>query len=235
MNESIVAIEKRAEEAHAEASAIVIRDQDTLTRANAKTIAIKGLIKEIDDTFEPIYKAQKATAALTKETWDRFRVPLDMDFKRIKKDVGDYQVEQDRLKREAEHRIWQAEQDKLKAEAEARRVAEEALRKAALAEAKGNQDKADKILEKAAVQETKISEKIEAATVAASAPIPEPVKASGFSYRTDWDIKLIDINAVPREYLMFDEVKARKVVRASKGAVKIEGVLNIEKRIDVQR
>jgi hypothetical protein len=235
MNESITAIEKRAEEAHSEASAIIIRDQDSMSLANAKTIAIKGLIKEIDDTFRPIYDAQKSTAALTKETWDRFRVPLDGDYRRIKNDIGAFLAEQDRIKREAELRAWQAEQEKIRAEAEARRVAEEALRKAAIAEANGQNDKAEKILNKAAAQETKISEKIEAASVAAAAPIPVRVQTVGISTREDWDIDLIDISQVPRDYLMFDEVKARKVVRASKGSIQIPGVKNVKKTIVSQR
>lgn len=235
MNETITAIEKRATDAHAEAVAIIIRDQDSLTRANAKSIAIKGLIKEIDDTFKPIYDAQKATAALTKETWDRFRVPLDGDYRRIKGDIGSFLVEQDRLKREAEHRAWLAEQEKIRAEAEARRIAEEALRKAAIAEANGQNERAEKILNKAAKEETKISEKIEAATVAAAAPIPVQAQTIGISTREDWDIELLDIGMVPREYLTFDEVKARRVVRASKGLIQIPGVKNIKKTIVSQR
>jgi hypothetical protein len=235
MNESITAIEKRAEEAHAEASAIIIRDQDSMSLANAKTIAIKGLIKEIDDTFKPIYDAQRSTAALTKETWDRFRVPLDGDYRRIKADIGAFLAEQDRIKREAELRAWQAEQAKIKAEAEARRVAEEALKKAAAAEAKGDNEKAEKILNAAAAKEDKINGQIEAAIVAAAAPIPARVQTVGISTREDWDIDLIDISQVPRDYLMFDEVKARKVVRASKGSIQIPGVKNVKKTIVSQR
>jgi len=235
MNETIVALEKRVADAHAEAITIIIHDQTSLTRANEKSLGLKALIKFIDDTFKPLYDADRAKAALTKETWDRFRVPPDTDYRRIKADIGNFLAEQDRLKREAEHRAWLAEQEKIKAEAEARRVAEEALRKAALAEAKGQSDKAEQILNKAAALETKISETIKINSVAAAAPIPARVQTVGISTREDWDIELIDINLVPREYMMFDEVKARKVVRASKGAVQIPGIKNIKKTIVSQR
>jgi hypothetical protein len=235
MNETITAIEKRATDAHAEAAAIIIRDQDTLTLANTKTLMLKALIKEIDDTFKPIYDAQKTTAKLTKDTWDSFRVPLDMDYCRIKTSIGAFLTEQDRLKKEAEHRAWQAEQEKVRAEAEARRVAEEALKKAAALEAKGQNEKAEQVLNKAAAQETKIAEKIEAATVAAAAPIPLRVQTSGISTRPDWDVKLRDINLVPREYMMWDEVKSRKAMRDSKGTIEIPGVDKIEKTIVSQR
>ena len=245
MNETnIVALEKRVTEAVAEATAIIIRDQDSLTRANAHSLGLKALIKEIDETFGPIYDSQKESLAITKEKWNRYRLPPDTQYRRIKADIGSFLVEQDRLKREAEHRAWQAEQEKIKAEAEARRVAEEALRKAAVAEAKGQNDKAEQILNKAAALETKISETIKINSVAAAAPIPARVQTVGISTREDWDIELIDISLVPREYMMFDEVKARKVVRASKGAVQIGmirdgifalGVKNIKKTIVSQR
>ncbi len=235
MNETITALEKRVADGVADASAIVIRDQGSLTLANGKTRLLKALIQEIDETFKPIHDAQKATAALTKETWDRFRVPPDKEYRRIKSDIGNFLIEQDRLKREAEHRAWQAEQEKIKAEAEAKRVAEEALKKAAALEAKGQNDKAEQVLNKAAAQETKIAETIKINSAAAAAPIPPPVQTVGISTREDWDIELIDINLVPREYMVFDEVKARKVIRASKGSVQIPGVKNIKKTIVSQR
>jgi hypothetical protein len=235
MNETITALEKRVTESVAEASAIIIRDQETLTVANTKSRFLKGLLQEIDDTFKPIHDSQKATAALTKETWDRFRVPPDKEYRRIKADIGTFLEKQEQLKREAEHRVWLAEQEKIKAEAEARRVAEEALRKAAVLEAKGQNEKAEQVLNKAAAQETKIAETIKVNSIAAAMPIPEPVKTIGISTREDWDIELIDIDLVPRDYLVFDDVKARKVVRASKGAVQIPGVKNIKKTIVSQR
>jgi hypothetical protein len=241
---TITALEKRVTESVAEASAIVIRDQGSLTRANEKSRLLKALIQEIDDTFKSIYDKAKETVSEAKAKWDRFRLPADTEYRRIKSDIGNFLAEQDRLKREAEHRVWLAEQEKIKAEAEARRVAEEALKKAAAAEAKGQNDKAEQILNKAAAQETKISETIKINSIAAAVPIPAPVQTVGISTREDWDIELIDINLVPRDYLMFDEVKARKVVRASKGAVQIGmiregvftlGVKNIKKTIVSQR
>ena len=234
-HEIITALEKRVVDAHAEAMTIIIHDQESLTRANEKSLGLKALIKFIDDTFKPLYDADRAKAALTKETWDSFRIPPDTDYRRIKSDIGTFVVEQGRLKREAEHRVWLAEQEKIKAEAEAQRVVEEALRKAAAAEAKGQNDKAEQILNKAAALETKIAEKIEAANNLATAPIPARVQTVGISTRQDWDVRLIDINLVPREYMMWDEVKSRKAMRDSKGTIKIPGVDKIEKTIVSQR
>lgn len=235
MSETITAIEKRVADAHAEAAAIIIRDQDGLTRANEKSLVLKALIKEVDDTFEPLYKKAKESAALAKATWDRYRVPLDGDYRRIKGEIGAFLIEQDRLKKEAEHRAWMAEQEKIRVEAEARTVAEEALRKASIAEKNGHNERAEKILNKAAEEETKISERIAVATAAAAAPIPVRAQTIGISTREDWDIELVDVNLVPREYMVFDDVKARRDVRASKGAAQIPGIKNIKKTIVSQR
>jgi len=233
-HEIITALEKRVVDAHAEAMTIIIHDQESLTRANEKSLGLKALIKFIDDTFKPLYDADRAKAALTKETWDSFRIPPDTDYRRIKSDIGTFVVEQGRLKREAEHRVWLAEQEKIKLDADRKRIEEEAIRKAAEAELKGDNEKAAAILEKAVAKEEKLSAKIEeAATVAAY--VPPPVKTVGISTREDWDIELLDINLVPRDYLMFDEVKARKVIRASKGTIQIPGVKNVKKTIVSQR
>jgi len=233
-HEIITALEKRVTEAVAEATAIIIRDQDSLTRANAHSQCLKALIKEIDETFEPIYDSQKESLAITKEKWNRYRLPPDTQYRRIKGDIGAFIVEQDRLKREAEHRAWLAEQEKIKLDADRKRIEEEAIRKAAEAELKGDNEKAAAILEKAVAKEEKLSAKIEeAATVAAY--VPPPVKTVGISTREDWDIELLDINLVPRDYLMFDEAKARKVIRASKGTIQIPGVKNVKKTIVSQR
>lgn len=235
MTETIMALEKRVTKARAEAAAIIIRDQDSLTRANEKSLGLKALIKEVDATFGPIYKKAKETTIQAKETWDQYRLPLDAEYRRIKSEIGTFLTEQDRLKREAEHRAWMAEQEKIRAEAEVGRVAEEALRKASVAEKNGHNERAEKILNKAAEEETKISERIEVATAAAAAPIPVRAQTIGISTREDWDIELMDVNLVPREYLSFDDVKARRDVRASKGAVQIPGVKNIKKTIVSQR
>jgi len=83
------------------------------------------------------------------------------------------------------------------------------------AEAKGNFAKAEALAQEAVnVMEAKIEE----------APVvPAPV-ATGLSLRKVWKFRIKDAALLPREYLIPDEVKIGRVVRALKGDAKIPGV-----------
>jgi hypothetical protein len=52
----------------------------------------------------------------------------------------------------------------------------------------------------------------------------ETPRVAGISYRETWKHRVTDVNKVPREYLMVDEQKLRRVVAAMKGQIKIAGV-----------
>lgn len=67
---------------------------------------------------------------------------------------------------------------------------------------------------------------------APSAIVPKTVKTedgSGVTFREDWDFEVVDANAVPREHMMPDEVKIRKLVRA--GLRNIPGLRIFPKKV----
>lgn len=66
----------------------------------------------------------------------------------------------------------------------------------------------------------------------AAAPV---AKAEGVSFREIWDFELEDLAAVPREYLLVDEVRVRAVVRALKSLTRIPGVRVFSRRIAAVR
>jgi hypothetical protein len=55
-------------------------------------------------------------------------------------------------------------------------------------------------------------------------------KPEGTSFVTDWDIEIIDLALVPIEFMIPDEKRILKTVKASKGQRSIPGVRIIEKR-----
>lgn len=82
--------------------------------------------------------------------------------------------------------------------------------------------------------------KIEASRIAADllagrSVTPVTVSAPEVSYRSDWVYEIIDIDAVPREYLCLDEKKVALIVRAMKETTKIPGVKAVERKTLVQR
>lgn len=109
---------------------------------------------------------------------------------------------------------------------EAQRVAEELARKererlaelARKAEERGATEKAQQFMERAAV---------------VVAPIVQTVapKVAGIATRKDYTFEIVDAAQLPREYLMPDEQKIRKVVRAMGADTSIPGVRLIEREI----
>lgn len=126
--------------------------------------------------------------------------------KRIKAEMAAYQA-----RRDAETRSLQMEAEaKARAEAEKARAALE--KKAEKAEKKGDEEKALALRDEAAF----------------IAPVPVvvagPARQEGISYREEWSAEIVDIGAVPREYLLPNMTALNALAKATKGTVKIPGV-----------
>ena len=70
-----------------------------------------------------------------------------------------------------------------------------------------------------------IDEAAKAEAAMAPAPIvPEAPKTAGLAMRDNWCFEVVDPAAVPREYLIINEVAIGKIVRALRGKIEIPGV-----------
>jgi hypothetical protein len=103
---------------------------------------------------------------------------------------------------------------RLKAEEEARKERE---RLAKLAEKQIDSGKVEKAEETIAKMEN-------VAPVVTPIIMPQIQKQKGESTRKNWKFEIIDEKQIPREYLLVDETKIRKVVQALKGDTNIPGV-----------
>jgi len=203
------------------ASVLAVVDQVTLTAANGMLLAIKGLRKQIDETFNPIIDKAHQAHREALDQKKRHEEPLALAERTIKGRIGAYLQEEDRKRREAEAAAYRAEQERIRLEAEATRKAEEALRRAEAAEAKGETEKADAILNRATAS---IDKTLAAIPVPPPAPAPRPITAPGISSREVWLFQVVDPSLIPREYLSVDETKIRKIVQITKGGTNIPGV-----------
>lgn len=186
-----------------------VKDQPSLDVANEFLKSIKSLAARIAETFDPqISRAHELHKSLLAEK-KKFTNPLDDAEKIVKRTIAGYLAEEDRKRREAEA-------ERARIEAEARAEADKKLRAVEKAEAKGNFAKAEALAQEAVnVMEAKIEE----APVVPDAPV-----ATGLSLRKVWKFRIKDAALLPREYLIPDEVKIGRVVRALKGDAKIPGV-----------
>lgn len=171
---------------------------------------LKQKTAEVTVFFKPMkdsaYQAHKAICDREKAMLS----PLKNAEKIIKKTMGDYLMEQERKRREAEEAMRKA------AEAEMQRKLEEAAK----LESSGNQEKAEAAFEDAVVMD-------EAASCF-SAASAKP-KVSGVSTSKDWEITGIDSAAVPvvfngMELRPVDQAAVMRLIRASKGKIEIPGI-----------
>lgn len=196
---------------------ITIKSQAELDLATEILKEIKSRYKELEtqrkEITAPLDKAKKAVM-------DLFRTPLEnleKAEKKLKAGITAYTAEMERKAREEQLRLQklaeeEAEKERKKLEAKIKRAEESG--------------KVDKVEELQAQKE-------------AIAPIEVPVitpqveKPKGIAFREVWSAEVVDINQLPREYLIPDMQKLNKVAQATKGTISIPGVKFIMQKVVV--
>lgn len=173
-----------------------------------KTAEVKAFFKPMKDSAHQAHKAvcDRETAMLK---------PLTNAERIIKQSCGVFLQEKERKRREAEEAARRA--------IEAER--ERALKEATEAEAAGDTDTAEERFNDAVIMDS---------ATAYAMSSPEKPKIAGTSVSKDWEIKSIDQSAVPVEFggmviRPVDEAALKRLIRASRGTIKIPGVVYQEK------
>lgn len=198
-----------------EVNKLVITNQDDYQRAAEFGRAIKQEVAAVKEFFKPLKDAaHKAHAAICEKEKSALK-PLESAEKLIKSSMSNYLEEEERKRREAEESARKA------AAAEMERKLNEAV---ALSE-QGRNDEADAVLEEAEIMNSVAS------TLAFDADKP---KADGVSTKVDYEIVNIDASKVPVEVAgveirPVDTAAVMRLIRASKGKIKIEGIEYKEK------
>lgn len=196
------AVEQKALAIPDQAKLIVVSDKDSMAMADNTVEAITAMMKEVDTVFKPM--ADKAFAAHREITgrWKTIKQPLDDAKTYLVNQVKSYQR---KVREEAE-----AEQRRL-AEIARKQEEERRLAEAIEAEKEGNVEEAQAIIEEEMFIPTPIVK-------------PDVPKVDNRKYATRWAWKVTDINKVPREYLIVDQIKMNGIVRAMKGGTHIPGI-----------
>lgn len=162
--------------------------------------SIKTMMIRVDKEFdENIQKAHATWKGLLGQK-AKYSAPLKDAELLIKRKMGDYNNEQERIAREKQAKI----------EEQARKEREALLKKAQEAEAKGKSEKAEELRQQAATAPVPVVEKA----------VP---KVAGVKTIDDWKVEVTDPALVPKEYWIIDTAKMEKVVKATKGALQIPG------------
>lgn len=202
-----------------QAKALKVVDTTSYLAAGELWKSIKALRVKVADTFDKSIKAahelHKGLVAKKKE----HDAPLDAAERMVKQAMSSYDLEQEKIR--------QAEQRRL--EEIARKAAEERiLLEAIAAEEDAKRNGATK--EEAAQEAQAIMEE---PVYVPPVVIPKatPKMQGGPVYTTRWDFEIIDIEKIPRQYMVPDLVKIRQVVTALKEQANIPGIRPFPKRV----
>jgi len=195
-------VDKKATTALSLAKGISIASTDEYQGATSLLKDIKGIQREIDDTFSPVISAahiahQQAISAKKKHS-----EPLKDAERLLKGKVSGYLINEEKKRRAEEAR----RQEEARKQAE-----EEQLARAIEAEEFGENEEAEDI----------IHEEISVAPVIVEKTVP---KVQGISKQMAWKFRVVDAAKLPREYLVPDDKKIGVVVRALKSEARIAGV-----------
>ncbi len=203
MKSSVSAVELKAK-------SVVVKSQDDYEKAAEFVKEIKRVSASVTEFFAPIKtaanQAHKAVCNREKE----MLTPLVNAEKEIKKTMGDYILEQERLKRAEEERLRKLAQE------EANRKLQEAM----TLEEKGDKQAAEESLAEADFMENAAN------NVVVTAP---KTSAEGVSYTSSWEVEAIDNSKVPVYHngvclRPVDEKAVLSAIKAAKGQIEIPGV-----------
>lgn len=202
--EKPAAIDKEIPAIVAWAKGLVIRSAGDYQEAAGRLMAIKGLAKQIEDHYRPLKRAADAAK----------KSILDAE----KKDAGPLAEAEALAKRamtqftEAERRKAEAERQRLQAEADER--------------ARKERERLQKQAEAAKKPETKQKYAEAAAQVAAPVVAVETAAptVSGIVEKKIWRARVVDVNLVPREFLVVNEKQLDQYARAMKEMAAVPGV-----------
>jgi len=193
--------------------ALKVRDQATYETMANYVLTLRKVVRYFEDLYRPrIKQADEVTKAL-REDMRNLQAPALAAQAYGDGQLTAYDREQERSAREKQLKE-QAEQD--------RREAEERRQLAELAKKAGEKQLAKEIMA--------------APSEAPPVFVPkETPKVEGLSYREDWKFEIVDADTLPREYLMPDESKIGKIVRALKLTTNIPGIRVYSVKVPIGR
>lgn len=243
---AIERVNQKASQALEVARGLTITTQDGYVSALEMKKGLKAISAEIDATFDPViesaHKAHKDALAAKK----KHAGPVDEAMEILTTKTTDWDAAQERIRRAEETRLREIarrqEEERRLAEAQAReeesrrlRAEQERLAKLAAEEAAKGRAEAAELARMEAEQRQVEADAAQAESeqalheaVTAEPPVislaPSTPQVEGVSYSKRWDFQITDEKKIPREYLLVDSVKIRRIVTAMKDQTNIPGV-----------
>lgn len=211
-------VEKVAEQSSAlvqNAVSIQVTDSDTQTKASDMLLSVAAMIGQIESTFEPMKAAAYKAHRVICEQETKLKNPLVEAQKALKKQIGEFVLEQQRIaqKQQDDLRAEEMERARLASVAEGQDLA---IQDAVELEAQGNIEAAEAVLANPAPAPLRYT--------APASVAPAVAQVSGVTIRTDWDFRVVNEKLIPREYLLVNEAALGSLAKTTKGKATVSGV-----------
>ena len=189
----------------AQAQTFAIATMTDYQLAGEELKAIKGRMKELDDLRKsmtrPLDNAKKAVLGFFRPVSDGLSQAENL----IKRAMLGYQQEQERKRQEEEARLRKIAED------EQRRRNALATKQAEKARARGNEERAQEILENVPIIPTPVV-------------LKEQPKVKGIATREIWKFRVVNVSLLPREYMLPNGKMLLAFAQATKGTIPVPGV-----------
>lgn len=230
-------------------SLLAVCDEPSQRKAGELIALCAKMRKEIGSVIDPVVAAANAAHKKATQMRSGFLAPVEVEEKRLRGLSSAYLTEQTRIseekaqaKRRAAIEAAQAEQcrveeaariERERNEAELRRLQEDARRKAEKNAESVSAANALKRAEQMRIQKERMEQqtayaKAEADRLMAEAVqttvAPVKVETDGMFMRTNWKWQIENADLIPNEFMVPDEKKIEKYVKAMKESGKIPGV-----------
>jgi hypothetical protein len=221
-NQEVEQVAQKASLLVQNAVTLKVTDRATQHQASQVLLAIAALRGEVADTFRPMKEAAFRAHRTVCDQEKKHDQPLADAERAVKQQIGSFVAEQNRLAREAEDAARKAEKER--AESEALELSQQrAIDDACALEAIGDTVGAQAVLDNPAPMPVRY---------VAPAPIaPQVAQVAGVSTREDWDFRIVNEMAIPREYLLVNESAIRALGKTTRGKARIAGVEFYSKQV----
>lgn len=193
------------------AKSVIISNQDDYSNAVKMLKEIKELREKLDARYKPIQQKTKEANQLALKNINDYKIPLDEANRIIRLSMGKYATEQEAKRRAEENRIRKESEEKERAAIE------------------------KDLLELGVKEDTAKEEAEKMEIVIPEIKIVDETKTSGVTYRKDWKFTIEDVSKIPRKYMMPDEERIKKVVKALKNETNIPGIKVFSNKTPITR
>ena len=223
----------------ASAELILVENREVTITSQSEYEGLAKVLKEIKAKYNELdTKRKEITKPLDhakKQVMELFSKPLDMLRKVesiIKGAMIAYTEEQERKAREIQEKLCQEAERKAEIERKRKEEQERTWR-----EKQRKLEEEGKVAEAQRAQEKAEQRALEAKMVEAEVPVIAQLKveAKGVSYREQWSAEVIDIDQLPRSYMIPNQQALDKIAQATRGTIQIPGVKFTSKKILASR